>query len=68
MKIDLELLPIRVPNYILVKETAGKRQDRFKEGRKFHLSELSEDVLLKLCNDFTDEMFKKAGKVRPKEQ
>ena len=65
VKITLDLLPFRTPKYVLVKQSPGKKEDGFKEGPKFHLSELDSLVLNRLCNDFRNEVFKKAGKEQP---
>ena len=65
VKIEIELQPFQAPNYVLVKERPGKREDGFKEGMKFHLSDLDSYTLDKLCNDFRDEVFKKAKKQQP---
>jgi len=62
INIKLDLQPFTVPNYVLVKEKPRPREDGFKEGRKFHLSELDTVTLDKLCNNFRAEVFKKAKK------
>ncbi len=67
VNIEIELQPFTVPNYVLVVEKPSKREDGFKEGRKFHLSEIDAITLLKLCNDFRNEVFRKAGKDQPPE-
>ena len=63
--IELELQSFTVPNYVLVKEKPGRREEGFQEGMKFHLSELDSLTLDKLCNDFRAEVFKKAKKQEP---
>ena len=65
VKIELDLLSFDTPNYVLVKQKPGKREDGFKEGPKFHLEELDSLTLAKLCDDFRTEIFKKAGKQQP---
>ena len=65
VKMELDLLPFSTPNYVLVKMPPGKREDGFKEGPKFHLRELDSLTLAKLCDDFRDEVFKKAEKEQP---
>jgi len=67
VNIEIQLQPFTVPNYVLVVEKPGKREDGLKEGRKFHLSELDAITLSKLCHDFKCEVFKKAGKDQPPE-
>lgn len=61
MKSEVKLQPIRVPNYILAEQEQGRRQDGFKEGIKFHVSELDEDTLNDLCDQFRLDLFAKAG-------
>lgn len=65
VKIELDLVPFNIPNYILVKGKPCKREDGFKEAIKFHLSELDSLTLDKLCEEFRKEVFKKAGKEQP---
>jgi len=43
--IELELQSFTVPNYVLVKEKPGRREEGFQEGMKFHLSELDSITL-----------------------
>lgn len=51
--IELELMPFRVPTYVSVKRPARPRDEGvFFEGQKYHLSELSDDVLIELCDRF----------------
>lgn len=68
VKMEVDLLPFKIPNYVLEKQKPGKREDGFKDGRKFHLSELDPLTLSKLCNEFRREIFKKAGKEQPARQ
>lgn len=64
-KIDVVLKPFQVPNYVLTEQLPGVKQDGLREGPKYALSELDPDTLAKLCEDFTQAIFKKAGKQRP---
>jgi len=65
IKMEVDLVPMTVPNYVIAVTPPGKRQDGFAEGPKYKLSELSEQVLSQLCNEFRAEIFKKAGKDDP---
>lgn len=65
VKIEMELAPFTVPNYVLVKEEPKPKQEGFIEGRKLHVSELDADTLDRLCEEFTKNIFEKAGKRRP---
>ena len=64
-KIEVNLHPIETPNYVTAETSPGKRQDGFVERPRYKLSELSEQVLSQLCNEFRAEIFKKAGKDDP---
>lgn len=58
--VEITLVPFRVPNYVLsVNEVDND------EAAKFHLKELSPEVLDELCQKFRDEVFKKAEKTKP---
>lgn len=61
-KIEVELKPFDVPHYAATKPRLFDVED---EPRKFHLKELDENTLHKLCEEFTNEVFKIAGKNRP---
>ena len=65
VEMELDLLPFKTPNFVLVKQEPGKREDGFKEGPKFHLKDLDSLTLDKLCDDFRNEVFKKAEKEQP---
>lgn len=62
IKTELELNPFSVPNYVTVKMPPGNKQDGFREAPKFHLSELSEETLNALCEQFKKDVFEKAEK------
>lgn len=62
IKLNIELEPFSVPNYVLVKQKAKPRQEGYPETPKYHLSELSPDTLDQLCNEFRDAVFEKAAK------
>lgn len=64
-KIEIDLKPFKTPNFVLVNEKVGERQDGVGEVRSFPLSELDSDTLEQLCEDFTNEIFKKTKKQRP---
>jgi len=62
VSIKTKLIPFHVPNYVLVEEKSRPREDGFKEVRKFHLSELDDYTLASLCNQFREDVFRKARK------
>jgi hypothetical protein len=59
---EIELQPFTVPNFVLAKAEPAPRQNGIMEVQKFHLSELSEETLNALCDEFREQVFKKAGK------
>ena len=65
VNIEVDLIPFKTPNYILVRQKPGKKEDGFKEATNLPLRELDSLTLAKLCDDFRAEVFKKAGKQQP---
>ena len=65
VRIEIDLKPFTVPNFVVAVKTPGEKQDGFNEGRSFALADLDSETLLELCNDFRDEVFKKAGRELP---
>ena len=66
MKVEVELEPMCVPNFVIQKTPAGKRQDGFKESPKHALADIGEDALSMLCDEFRSNVFKKAEKRDPR--
>lgn len=62
---EQELQPFSVPNYVLAVSKARPRQEgpNF-DAPKYHLSELSDDVLLALCEQFKQYVLEKARENR----
>lgn len=63
MKVQLDLRPFTVPNFVSVVSKPRPREEGMQEPPKFALSELSEEALNDLCNHFRREVFNKAEKV-----
>lgn len=63
--LQIELQPFQTPNFVRVVGTPGLRQDGMKELTCYPLSDLDPMTLDKLCRDFRDEVFRKAGKEPP---
>lgn len=63
--IKLKLKPFSVPNFVLVEATPKQRQEGFKDASSYPLSDLDERTLMILCDEFTESVFKKAGKDMP---
>ena len=62
---NIELIPIRIPDYIIQKTPPKPRSEGLTESPKYHLSEVDEQTLSQLCDDFRAGVFAKAGKVDP---
>jgi len=62
---DVELLPFRVPNYVIQKMPVRPRQEGFHEAPKYHLSELDTETLISLCDQFKVAVLIKAGQPDP---
>lgn len=60
-KHEVELLPFQTPNYVIVAMPSGRRQDGFKEAPKLALHELSQETLSKMCDQFREDVMRKAG-------
>lgn len=64
IKLDIELEPFRVPNYVMVKQKAGLRQDGARlDSPKYHVKDLDIDTLSQLCDEFREAIFAKAEKL-----
>ena len=61
-KIDVELQPFMVPNFVRL---CAARAENEKEADAIPLSALDSMTLDRLCDDFRDAVFKKAGKQQP---
>jgi hypothetical protein len=64
-KIEVELQPFSVPNFVLTVQEARPRQDGFQETPNLALSDLDPPTLEMLCDEFRDAVFSKAGKQQP---
>jgi len=63
---QVELKPFVTPNFVLAVVKPGRREDGLKEVPSYPLSDLDTETLDKLCRDFRDEVFRKAGKPKPR--
>ena len=63
--IEIELQPFTTPNFVLAVSKPGMKQDGMQELPSYPLSSLDSWTLDKLCSEFRDEVFKKAGKEQP---
>ena len=63
VKIEVSVRPFGVPNYVLYE---GIKTPSSTETPKSHLSEVSEEVLSQLCDQFRENVFLNAGKKDPR--
>lgn len=63
--ISIELQPFPVPNYVLTVATPRGREEGIVETPKYPLSDLDPLTLDRMCDDFREEVFRKAGKSPP---
>ncbi len=68
MKHEVKLKPFSVPNYVIQVTSAIPRQKKWSEAPVYHLSELSEETLTAMCDEFRDGVFAKAAQGDPARQ
>lgn len=61
----VELQPFQTPNYVIAVQEPRLRDPDMTEAKKYHISDLDSLTLDRLCNQFRDEVFRKAGKNQP---
>jgi len=64
-KIKVELVPFKVPNFVIAMGEPGAERDGLMCSMAVSLSELDSETLNVLCSDFRAEVFKKAGVLFP---
>jgi len=64
IKLELELKPFSIPNYVIPITKPKPREEGFQENAGIPLSEISDIDLYKMCEEFKVGVFKKAGKAR----
>lgn len=65
MTMTMDLQPFQAPNFVRVVAKTGLKQDGMVETQCIPLSNLDSATLENLCNQFRDEVFKKAGLKAP---
>lgn len=65
VKIETELKPFPVPDFVYEQVDPRPKQEGFKELPKHALKDLSVETLDKLCDEFRQEVFRKANKQDP---
>lgn len=65
--LEVELLSFKTPNFVRAVGKPGEREDGMQEAPCYPLSDLDPYTLAKMCDQFRDEIFKKAGKHQPPE-
>lgn len=57
--IEQKLKPFGTPNFVIIEQPPGRRQDGFKEAPSIPLRDVPEQVLLQMCEDFKQEVLRK---------
>lgn len=67
MKITIatEIQPFQVPHVVHAVVKQHRREDVIQAVPCYQLSDLDSDTLARLCDEFRDEVFRKAGKEQP---
>ncbi len=63
--IELDLEPFETPDFAIIRSEPKPRQDGFQAINSIPLREIDASILYSLCENFTDSVFRKAGKQRP---
>lgn len=61
-KIEIDLKPFNVPNYVLTIPKRGQHEDDLP---KYAVADLDSSTLFGLCLEFVSSVYKKAGKTEP---
>lgn len=67
VKMNIEIQPWTVPNFVIGKMPGVKRDDGFNPDAcpKWHIKDMDSETLAAQCDKFRAEVFQKAGKVDP---
>lgn len=63
INIKMEIVPFDVPDTVTIKGSPKPREQGFTEGKRLLLSELDNNTLNLLCDQFLKEVFEKARKL-----
>lgn len=63
---EVELQPFMTPNFIVTVMPPGTRQEGMKEAPKIALADAGPATLSALCDQFREDIFRKAGKKDPR--
>lgn len=66
MKLSIEVESFTTPNFVILKQAPGERQDGFSQRPSFSIKEVDAQLLSELCDDFRRNIFLKANKIDPK--
>lgn len=66
--IEVELQPFTTPNFVLTARPPRLKQEGLVETPKLALGDLDSHTLERMCDEFRNEVFKKAGKSRPPQE
>jgi len=66
MKINIEIKPFIVPNFVVAKTKTRLQQEGFVSSPSWPLSEVDPEILDELCEQFRLDVFRKAGVQDPR--
>ena len=66
-QIKVKLKPFSVPNYVIIEPKPRPKEDGYTDSPNLRLADLDSETLQRLCDNFSMEVFKKAGKMPPKQ-
>jgi len=61
IKLEVELKPFTVPNYVIQVKEPRLIQDGFNSSEGIPLNQLSRETLIKLCEEFKNSVLNKGG-------
>lgn len=64
-EIKIKLKPFTVPNYVIAEMPPRSKQEGFVENPKWHISEVSIEVLEQMCAEFREAVISKHNGGRP---
>jgi len=62
MKIEIKLKPFTVPNFVILEQKPGRREDGIQAAPSIPLADMAADDLAAMCDKFRADVFAKAGK------
>ena len=64
MHVKVEVYPFDVPEFVRMKQKPGLRQDGLRPVTTFPLSQVDDETLKQLCDEFVAAVYERAGRTR----